>query len=144
MAEIFLVEKVNSRDSIPFLAKKGSNITFQNSILRTEFTFNRVTRPLVSTSEKAHQAVHPAERSKAYSWRDRASLPYIRTFWKFNLLLLFAYIHRHPWDYLTRYQFREIFVQNKVKAIPLQAWTGSEGSRRLRLPDFKTVVTWRW
>ena len=29
------------------------------------------------------------------------------------------------------------------KAIPLQAWTGSEGSRRLRLPDFKTVGTWR-
>ena len=23
----------------------------------------------------------------------------------------------------------------KVKAIPLQAWTGPEGSRRLRLPD---------
>ena len=25
----------------------------------------------------------------------------------------------------------------KGKAIPLQAWTGPEGSRRLRLPDFK-------
>ena len=27
------------------------------------------------------------------------------------------------------------------KAIPLQAWTGPEGSRRLRLPDFKTIGT---
>jgi len=27
------------------------------------------------------------------------------------------------------------------KAIPLQAWTGPEGSRRLRLPHFKTVGT---
>jgi hypothetical protein len=27
------------------------------------------------------------------------------------------------------------------KAIPLQAWTGPEGSRRLRLPDLKTVGT---
>jgi hypothetical protein len=26
----------------------------------------------------------------------------------------------------------------KGKAIPLLAWTGPEGSRRLRLPDFKT------
>jgi len=26
-------------------------------------------------------------------------------------------------------------------AIPLQAWTGSYGSRRLRLPDFKTIGT---
>jgi len=29
----------------------------------------------------------------------------------------------------------------KGKAFPLQAWTGPEGSRRLRLPDFKTVGT---
>jgi len=33
---------------------------------------------------------------------------------------------------------------NEGKAIPLQAWTGHEGSRRLRLPDFKTVGTSRW
>jgi hypothetical protein len=29
----------------------------------------------------------------------------------------------------------------KGKEIPLQAWTGPEGSRRLRLPDFKTTCT---
>jgi len=29
----------------------------------------------------------------------------------------------------------------KGTAIPLQAWTGAEGSRRLRLPDFKTIGT---
>jgi len=29
----------------------------------------------------------------------------------------------------------------KVTAIPLQAWTGPEGSRSLRLPDFKTIGT---
>jgi hypothetical protein len=34
-----------------------------------------------------------------------------------------------------------IFVNVKRKAIPLQAWTGPEGSRRLRLPDFKTIGT---
>jgi len=27
------------------------------------------------------------------------------------------------------------------KVIPLQAWTGHTGSRRLRLPDFKTIGT---
>jgi hypothetical protein len=27
----------------------------------------------------------------------------------------------------------------KGKAIPLQPWTGPEGSRRLRLPNFKTI-----
>jgi hypothetical protein len=30
---------------------------------------------------------------------------------------------------------------DKGKAIPLQAWTGSEGYRRLRFPDFKTIGT---
>jgi hypothetical protein len=30
---------------------------------------------------------------------------------------------------------------HKGKAIPLQAWTGPEGPRRLRLPDFKTIGT---
>jgi len=29
----------------------------------------------------------------------------------------------------------------KGKTKPLQAWTGPEGSRRLRLPDFKTLGT---
>jgi hypothetical protein len=29
----------------------------------------------------------------------------------------------------------------KGKAIPLQAWTGPEGSRNLRLPDFNTIGT---
>ena len=28
-----------------------------------------------------------------------------------------------------------------IKAIPLQAWRDPEGSRRLRLPDFKTIGT---
>jgi len=32
----------------------------------------------------------------------------------------------------------------KGKAIPLQAWTGPEGSRWLRLPDFKTIGIWMW
>ena len=27
------------------------------------------------------------------------------------------------------------------KATPLQGWTGPEGSRRMRLPDFKTIGT---
>jgi hypothetical protein len=35
----------------------------------------------------------------------------------------------------------KIFLNYKGKVVPLQAWTGSEGSRRLRLPDFKTIGT---
>jgi len=32
-------------------------------------------------------------------------------------------------------------AEGKGTAIPLQAWTGPEVSRRLRLPDFKTIGT---
>jgi hypothetical protein len=35
-------------------------------------------------------------------------------------------------------------ARGKVKAIPLQTWTGPEGCRSLRLPDFKIFATWRW
>jgi hypothetical protein len=33
------------------------------------------------------------------------------------------------------------YARLKGKAIPSQAWTGPEGSRRLRLPDFKVIGT---
>jgi len=39
-----------------------------------------------------------------------------------------------------------MYIKGKGKgnAIPLQAWTGPEGSRMLRLPDIKKIGTWRW
>ena len=39
---------------------------------------------------------------------------------------------------------RRILPDIKGKALPLQVWTGPEGSRRLKLPDFKTIGTFRW
>jgi hypothetical protein len=35
----------------------------------------------------------------------------------------------------------DIIIKVKGKAIPLQAWTGLEGSRSVRLPYFKTIGT---
>jgi len=31
-------------------------------------------------------------------------------------------------------------MQVKQKAVPLEAWTGPEGSRKLRFPDFVTMA----
>jgi hypothetical protein len=36
------------------------------------------------------------------------------------------------------------FVEGKGKWTPLQTWTRPEVSRRLRLPDFKTIGSWKW
>jgi len=41
----------------------------------------------------------------------------------------------------NNYKFSFWYTVKKGKAIPLQAWTGPEGSRSLRLPDFKTFGT---
>jgi len=35
----------------------------------------------------------------------------------------------------------KVFGSEKGKAILVQAWTGPEGSSKLRLPDFKTLST---
>ena len=43
--------------------------------------------------------------------------------------------------YLTAKVQTENLGKGKGKAIPLQAWTGLEGSRSLMFPDFKTVGT---
>jgi hypothetical protein len=37
--------------------------------------------------------------------------------------------------------FWKIQKEVKGKAIPVQAWTSPEGSRRMRLPDFMTTGT---
>ena len=44
-------------------------------------------------------------------------------------------VFAHHQEHLT------VFTVKKGKAIPLQAGTGPKGSRRLRLPDFKTIGT---
>ena len=55
--------------------------------------------------------------------------------------------HKRVTAYLIRvYPENFVFHFSQVKhllnkAIPLQAWTGPEGSRRLRLPAFKTIGT---
>jgi len=38
-------------------------------------------------------------------------------------------------------EIHNFYSPPNIKAIPLQSWTGPEGSRRLRLPDLKTVGT---
>ena len=47
----------------------------------------------------------------------------------------------HPDRYKNlSYEHVHISYAVKGKAVPLQAWTGPEGSRKLRFPDFVTTV----
>jgi hypothetical protein len=42
--------------------------------------------------------------------------------------------------YLIIVQLLESVGQSKGKTVPLQAWSGPEGSRKLRFPDFMTMA----
>ena len=65
-----------------------------------------------------------------------------------NFVHIFHMICLLCFSFVIRFLIHDIFVSIsaliKAKAIPLQAWTGPEGSTRLRFPDFKTIGTWRW
>jgi hypothetical protein len=45
---------------------------------------------------------------------------------------------------VSNFALFDLTGKGEGKATPLQALTGPEGSRRFRLPDFKTIGTWRW
>ena len=51
--------------------------------------------------------------------------------------------HIHTYSYTNTY-VHALHSWHRGKATPLQAWTAPECSRRLRLPDFKTIGTRRW
>jgi hypothetical protein len=54
------------------------------------------------------------------------------------------YFNMHKTPGLAHVRSRNLKVKEKKKRgkpIPLQAWTGPEGSRRLRLQYFKTIGT---
>ena len=42
--------------------------------------------------------------------------------------------------YIYIYIYRVYIKGKKGKAVPLQAWSGPEGSRKLRFPDFMTTA----
>ena len=42
--------------------------------------------------------------------------------------------------YAIKFTNTHINMAKKGKAVPLQAWTGPEGSRKLRIPDFVTTA----
>jgi hypothetical protein len=62
---------------------------------------------------------------------------------EFKLYFLLARIGFLTLSYFPLFNLfkKPVNVYIKGKAISLQAWAGHKGSRRLRLPDFKTVGT---
>ena len=44
------------------------------------------------------------------------------------------------WGFDTSGIWRQLGCVSKGKAVPLQDWTGPEGSRKLRFPDFVTTA----
>ena len=61
-------------------------------------------------------------------------------------IYVYTHIHTHIHTHTHTHTFTYIFAREHVrlllryKAVPLQAWSGPEGSRKLRFPDFVTTA----
>jgi hypothetical protein len=53
-------------------------------------------------------------------------------------LCTFFVVQQNLW-YMTTVIVKNFKYPSKGKAVPLQAWSGPEGSRKLRFPDFMTA-----
>ena len=81
---------------------------------------------------------------------DTESITYINVclliIWLIQHYKLSTYIHpSHALLHVSvgnygRKRVAQPHVKGKGKAVPLQAWTGPEGSRKLRFPDFMTTA----
>jgi hypothetical protein len=86
---------------------------------------------------------HDASKRRELLMQEIAWHPRTRecSFWYLTMILHWHNPSGHTMALGSAQALAEI---RKGKSIPLQALTGPEGSRRLRLPDFKTIGTWRW
>jgi hypothetical protein len=85
------------------------------------------------------------------------NLKYVTLYWRLNIINVNMFwsnsiqnvrnntnnmsIFSCAFNYTTGDKVNYLIFTDKGKAIPLQALTGPEGSRKLRLPDFKTIGT---
>jgi len=68
----------------------------------------------------------------------RTSLEWLQT-----VLILYVLTGQKHDAQMLYHSYLPYKIHLHKKAHALQAWTGPEGSRRLRLPDFKTIGIWR-
>jgi hypothetical protein len=52
-------------------------------------------------------------------------------------------LHEIPTKGICTFVYNHLLYM-KGKANPVQTWTGPEGARKLRLPDFKKISIQRW
>jgi len=102
-----------------FLQQNWTKI-FQYDIVQAVCYINCNTPIRCQSSVKTNERCEDGNDLKDHSWTEE-SFSYAHLVWTVK------------WDW----------SKCKGKAIPIHAWTGPEGSRRMRLPDCKTIVTWR-
>jgi len=112
------------------------------------------TQPLLLFTHPPSPLPNHGSRSTKNQWYPLTSDPRHRCISQYVLLADFAAKYTStliypPLPKNARFsQSKELppgpWLPQSKKAIPLQAWTGPKGSKRLRLPDFKTIGTYRW
>jgi len=113
----------------------GKNNSRWRLYVRRSILFSDVNQ-IYNRSEDFHRSAQCKILGKSVHWQPRWYMQSEGRTWR-NSLALFATMR-------MRLQTHFSNGKDKGKAIPLQVWTGPEDSRRLRLPDFMTIGTWKW
>jgi hypothetical protein len=113
-----------------------AGVTMANASLSGGDVMGKKTVTLVRMKRTAQRNVH------ARADQMNFHVPLATAYW-YGTLLIYIYIYICVCVCACIYIYI-LYIYRKGKAIPLQACTGSEGSRRLRLPDFKTTGNGRW
>jgi hypothetical protein len=107
------------------------------------YTFSETSRPALGLThppiQRATRALHPELQWRECEFNRSPPLSVkVKNEWRYTSTLPTG-LHGVQYGQLYLYLWQVV----KGKAIPIQAWTGPEGSSRLRLSDFKTVGTWK-
>ena len=113
-----------------------------NCLFSQTYLFQTQRQCKVQRSVKLHLLVMPVScyRVSVGSWFNESLLSRRRGLWICWYYLVGTLIL--PWWLVTVYlQWTGKFEYSSVmvKSVPLQAWSGPEGSRKLRFPDFMTM-----
>jgi hypothetical protein len=100
--------------------------------------------------QKYRQYQCPLRKVNPSKWLIETTRSYIYNFYNNSM---YTHNTNYHWELsseistVTLWLLRQIDLHNTVcegKGIRWEVWTGPEVSRRFRLPDFKTIDTWRW
>jgi hypothetical protein len=113
---------------------------FEETELKLIFSYITFANNLVFYAFKLRVIIHTMQAKLFYRWLAILSISCTHL-GRFNVLIGKTASHVKLFQVGCKENEIQEKEYKKGKEIALQAWTGPEGSRKLRFPDFKTIGT---